>query len=112
MSGVLESETSFERYRAPRTTSPPDADLTRWDVSTDLLCHWGDAYELLCDGQHPYPQARPTLDVEPRDLRLCRKDLNDTLADFLMRACASDHAIRFHTAAEMKAALESARASL
>ena len=69
-------------------------------------------YELLCDGQHPYPQARPSLDVEPRDSRQFRKDLNDDLADFLTRACASDRSTRFQTAAEMKAALESARASL
>ena len=91
---------------------PPDADLTRWDVSTDLFAVGVTLYELLCDGQHPYPQARPTLDVEPRDPRQFRKDLNDTLADFLMRACASDRSTRFQTAAEMKAALESARASL
>ncbi len=91
---------------------PPGADLTRWDVSTDLFAVGVTLYELLCDGQHPYPQARPTLDVEPRDPRQFRKDLNETLADFLMRACASDRSTRFQTATEMKAALESARASL
>jgi serine/threonine protein kinase len=91
---------------------PPDADLTRWDVSTDLFAVGVTLYELLCDGQHPYPQARPTLDVEPRDPRQFRKDLNDQLADFLTRACASERSTRFQTAAEMKAALESARASL
>jgi len=91
---------------------PPDADLTRWDVSTDLFAVGVTLYELLCDGQHPYPQARPTLDVEPRDPRQFRKDLNDELADFLTRACASDRSTRFQTAAEMKTALESARASL
>jgi uncharacterized protein (TIGR02653 family) len=91
---------------------PPDADLTRWDVSTDLFAVGVTLYELLCDGQHPYPQARPTLDVEPRDPRQFRKDLNDQLADFLTRACASDRSTRFQTAAEMKTALESARASL
>ncbi len=90
---------------------PPDADLTRWDVSTDLFAVGVTLYELLCDGQHPYPQARPTLDVEPRDPRQFRKDLNETLADFLMRACASDRSTRFQTATEMKAALESARSS-
>jgi len=90
----------------------PDADLTRWDVSTDLFAVGVTLYELLCDGEHPYPQARPTLDVEPRDPRQFRKDLNDTLADFLQRACASDRTTRFQTAAEMKAALEVSRASL
>ena len=91
---------------------PPDADLTRWDVSTDLFAVGVTLYELLCDGQHPYPQARPTLDVEPRDPRQFRKDLNDELADFLTRSCGSERSTRFQTAAEMKAALESARASL
>ena len=41
-----------------------------------------------------------------------RKDLNDELADFLTRACASDRSTRFQTAAEMKTELELARASL
>jgi len=91
---------------------PPDADLTSWDVSTDLFAVGVTLYELLCDGQHPYLQERPTLHVEPRDPRQFRKDLNDTLADFLTRACASDRSTRFQTAAEMKSALESARASL
>lgn len=91
---------------------PPDADLTRWDVSTDLFAVGITLYELLCDGQHPYEQARPTLDVEPRDPRQFRKDLSDTMADLLMRACAPDRTTRFQTAAEMKVALEAARSSL
>ena len=44
---------------------PPDADLTRWDVSTDLFAIGVTLYELLCDGKHPYVQARPMLDAEP-----------------------------------------------
>src|SRR5205823_5078765 len=32
-----------------------DADLTRWDVSTDLFAVGVMLYELLCEGQHPYP---------------------------------------------------------
>ena len=91
---------------------PPDADLTRWDVSTDLFAVGVTLYELLCDGKHPYEQARPTLDVDPRDPRQFRKDLNGELADFLLRACASDRSTRFQTATEMRAALESARAGL
>lgn len=91
---------------------PPDADLTRWDVSTDLFAVGVTLYELLCDGKHPYEQARPTLDVEPRDPRQFRKDMSESLAEFLVRACASDRSTRFQTAAEMKVALESARASL
>ena len=41
-----------------------------------------------------------------------RKDLNESLADFLLRACANDRTERFQTAAEMRSALESVRASL
>jgi serine/threonine protein kinase len=69
-------------------------------------------YELLCDGQHPYAQARPMLDVEPRDPRQFRKDLSESLAEFLLRACANDRTERFQTAAEMRSTLESVRASL
>ncbi len=91
---------------------PPDADLTRWDVSTDLFAVGVTLYELVCDGEHPYPQARPMLDVEPRDPRTFRKDLNADLASFLLRACARERAGRFATAAEMRAALEAVRATL
>ena len=91
---------------------PPDADLTRWDVSTDLFAVGVTLYELLCDGQHPYAQARPMLDVEPRDPRQFRKDLDASLAEFLLRACANDRTERFQTAAEMRSALEAVRALL
>ncbi len=91
---------------------PPDADLTRWDVSTDLFAVGVTLYELLCDGEHPYPQARPMLDVEPHDPRQFRKDLNADLAALLLRACAGDRNVRFQTAPEMKTALEAIRASL
>jgi uncharacterized protein (TIGR02653 family) len=91
---------------------PPDADLTRWDVSTDLFAVGVTLYELLCDGQHPYEQTRPMEGVRPRDPRLFRKDLNDRLAEFLLRACAPDRASRFRTAAQMKAALEGIRGSM
>ena len=49
---------------------PPDADLTRWDVSTDLFAVGVMLYELLCNGQHPYPAAMPMLgraDDRPAD---------------------------------------------
>jgi len=90
---------------------PPDADLTSWDVSTDLFAVGVTLYELLCDGEHPYPHARPAPDMEPRDPRHFRKDLDGVLAEFLLRACAPDRNTRFRTALEMKAALASVRLS-
>jgi uncharacterized protein (TIGR02653 family) len=91
---------------------PPDADLTSWDVSTDLFAVGVTLYELICDGEHPYPQARPMVGVEPRDPRTFRKDLNGDLAAFLIKACASDRSERFATAAEMRSVLELVRGSL
>jgi uncharacterized protein (TIGR02653 family) len=91
---------------------PPDADLTRWDVSTDLFAVGVTLYEMLCDGQHPYTQARPMPDVEPRDPRQFRKHLSAPLAEFLLRACAPERTTRFQTAMEMKSALENVRAAL
>ena len=43
------------------------------------------------------------------DPRTIRPDMTDRLADFLIKACASDRAERFATAQEMKSALEAAR---
>ena len=91
---------------------PPDADLTRWDVSTDLFAVGVTLYELLCDGEHPYSHSRPMPDVEPRDPRQIRRNLSETLAEFLLRACAPERTMRFQTATEMKAALEAARTAL
>jgi serine/threonine protein kinase len=91
---------------------PPDANLTQWDVSTDLFAVGVTLYELLCDGEHPYLQARPTSEVGPRDPRGFRKDLNANLAAFLIRACATDRSIRFHTAREMRVALDDIRAEI
>jgi serine/threonine protein kinase len=91
---------------------PPDADLTRWDVSTDLFAVGVTLYELLCDGQHPYPHARPSLGSDPQDPRQFRSDLPVELADFLVKACAHDRKSRFQTATEMSSALTSLRSSL
>jgi uncharacterized protein (TIGR02653 family) len=91
---------------------PPDADLTRWDVSTDLFAVGVTLYELLCDGQHPYPHARPSLGSDPQDPRQFRSDLPTELADFLVNACAHDRKSRFQTATEMSSALTALRSSL
>jgi hypothetical protein len=91
---------------------PPDAGLTRWDVSTDLFAVGVLLYQLLCNGRHPFPNAMPTLDEPVTDPRAIRSDLNSDLARFLIKACAAANADRFSTAAEMLAALRSIRADL
>ena len=55
----------------------PDADLTRWDVSTDLFAVGVMLYELLCNGQHPYPGSRPMVGEQVIDPRTIRPDLSD-----------------------------------
>jgi serine/threonine protein kinase len=91
---------------------PPDADHTRWDVSTDLFAVGVLLYRLLCNGQHPYPNAKPTAGVPVTDPKTMRPDLNPGLAEFLIKACASANADRFSTAAQMRAALRDVRADL
>jgi serine/threonine protein kinase len=90
----------------------PDADLTRWDVSTDLFAVGVMLYELLCNGQHPYPGGKPMVDEDIIDPKTIRADLGEELAAFVRRACASDRAQRFTTAAEMEADLRMVRAAL
>jgi serine/threonine protein kinase len=51
---------------------PPDAGLTRWDVSTDLFAVGVLLYQLLCNGHHPFPAARPVAVrpvTDPRAIR-------------------------------------------
>ena len=89
----------------------PDANLTRWDVSTDLFAVGVLLYQLLCNGQHPYPGSKPMVDEQITDPRTIRPDLGDGYAEFLMKACAGDRADRYATAQEMKRDLEALRAS-
>ena len=91
---------------------PPDAGLDRWDVSTDLFAVGVLLYRLLCDGQHPFPNARPMAGQPVTDPRTIRRDLHPDLAGFLVRACAPASADRFATAAGMRLALRTIRASL
>ena len=91
---------------------PPDANLTRWDVSPDLFAVGVVLYQLLCDGQHPYPNAQPMVDEPVIHPKTIRSDLNPDLADFLIKACASANADRFSTAVEMQLALHKIRADL
>jgi tRNA A-37 threonylcarbamoyl transferase component Bud32 len=90
----------------------PDADLTRWDVSTDLFAVGVLLYQLLCDGNHPYPNAMPTVAGPVVDPRTIRSELGPDLAEFLVKACAPVGVDRFSTAAEMRQALSDIRARL
>jgi serine/threonine protein kinase len=90
----------------------PDADLTRWDVSTDLFAVGVMLYQLLCHGRHPYPGSRPMVGESVTDPRTVRPDLDPKLADFLMKACAAYRSERFSTAKQMQRELESIRTGL
>ncbi len=91
---------------------PPDASLTRWDVSTDLFAVGVLLYQLLCDGHHPFPNAIPVVGQSAIDPRTTRPDLLADLAEFLIKACAPAITDRFATAAEMQLALRNIRAHL
>ncbi len=88
---------------------PPDADLTRWDVSPDLFAVGVMLYELLCNGEHPYPNSKPMLGESVIDPRTIRSDLSPDLAEFLVKACAPYRDERFETAQDMKNALAAIR---
>ena len=90
---------------------PPDANPTRWDVSTDLFAVGVMLYELLCDGNHPYPERRPTAGINLTDPLSVRPDLSSQLAQFLLKACAPYRDKRYSTASEMRQALSELRAS-
>jgi uncharacterized protein (TIGR02653 family) len=87
----------------------PDADLTRWDVSTDLFAVGVMLYEILCNGQHPYLNSKPMVGESVIDPRTIRADLDSELAEFLVKACAPYRSERFTTAQEMKDALSRTR---
>jgi len=91
---------------------PPDAGLTRWDAATDLFGVGVLLYQLLCNGNHPYTNAIPTVAGPVIDPRTIRSDLGPDLAEFLIKACAPASADRFCTATEMQLALGNIRAHL
>jgi serine/threonine protein kinase len=91
---------------------PPEADLTRWDVSTDLFAVGVVLYQLLCNGRHPYPNATPMVDEPVIDPTTMRPDLAPGLAEFLIKACTPGKADRFPTAAAMGLALRKVRDDL
>ena len=87
----------------------PDADLTRWDVSTDLFAVGVMLYELLCNGHHPYPGSKPMVAEAVVDPRTIRPDLSEGIAEFLVKACAPYSDERYATAQEMEDALAALR---
>lgn len=90
----------------------PDAELTLWDVSTDLFAVGVMLYELVCNGQHPYPGKRPMVGREVIEPRTFRAELGADLAAFLLKACAAVRSERFTTATEMRDELRGIRAAL
>jgi predicted Ser/Thr protein kinase len=88
---------------------PPDAAFAHWDASTDLFAVGVLLYQLLCNGNHPYPNAMPMLDAAVTDARAFRSDLGPDLAEFLVKASAPASRDRFTTADEMRLALRSIR---
>ena len=104
-----------ERVMTVSGTPPyqaPDVDYTRWDVSTDLFAVGIVLYELVCNGEHPYVGSKPMVGDDVRDPRDLRPDLDLSLADFLMRACAPYRERRFATAAEMRRELQEIRSRM
>jgi len=91
---------------------PPDGDFGRWDVATDLFAVGVMLYELLCNGEHPYPRSQPVANAQPIDPKSVRPDLNDQLAGFLLKSCAPERSARFATAIEMQARLAEIRSAL
>jgi serine/threonine protein kinase len=89
----------------------PDANLTRWDVSTDLFAVGVMLYELLCDGHHPFPGSMPMASESVIDPRSIRHDLDPELVEFLVKACAPYRSERFGSAQEMKESLEAVRST-
>jgi serine/threonine protein kinase len=82
---------------------PPDADLTRWDVSPDLFAVGVVLFEALT-GSHPYADRNPGGDG-PCDPCSIVPDLPRPIGDFLMKACAQERGHRFSTAVAMRGAL-------
>jgi ATP-dependent Lon protease len=90
---------------------PPDIGETSWNVSTDLFAVGVVLYELVC-GEHPYPNALPRADMNPRDPSHFRRDVPASLARFLLKACAPMSDERFASSHEMRAALAACRTEL
>lgn len=78
-----------------------------WDKSADTFALGVTIYELLAH-THPWPgsESRPSIAVEPVDIRKHNDRLTDEMAEFVMKSIVTDRNKRFKTAQEMLAALK------
>jgi serine/threonine protein kinase len=90
---------------------PPDIGFADWTPDVDLFATGVVLYELL-SGAHPYPDEQPRIDAHPIDPRQFRRELSDTIAAVLIRACAPHADERFATATEFLTALGSIGAAV
>ncbi|MGY6502455.1 MAG: serine/threonine protein kinase [Acidimicrobiales bacterium] len=81
--------------------APPDADVTRWDVSVDLFAAGVVLFELAAL-EHPFVDRSPAR--QRRLLRSLRSDLPDALENFFEVALAATRTERFRTAHDMRQA--------
>ena len=89
--------------------SPEQINAQVVDGRTDIFSAGVMLYELLCNGQHPYPHSKPMVGEEVIDPAGVRPDLDSDVVSFLIKACAADRSERFATAKEMKTALATLR---
>ncbi len=80
-------------------------DSATWDADPDLFATGVVLYELLCC-EHPHLHADPRVNPQPRNPRDINPDISSELAEFLLRALAPTREARFHTARQMRLALE------
>lgn len=90
----------------PYQSPDVQAGVDRWAPSSDLFAVGVVLYELLCY-KHPYENAQPRMDREPRDPRDYREDLSPEMAAYLVKSCMPWHGDRFASATEMREALRS-----
>ena len=78
-----------------------------WDCSADTFSLGVTLYELLTHA-YPWPGTDPCpkLNAPANDIKLYRDDLTPEFAEFITKSIITDKNLRFRTAAEMLAALE------
>lgn len=107
---AIRAGTPVQTVSGTPSYQPPDADLTQWDVSTDLFAAGVVFFELLT-GEHPFVGRDPR-QGRPRSPAEFIPSLNERLCSFTSKACAPEREERFATALEMRSALQNALSSL